>query len=317
MMSAMMTSALLALGMSSGATALTVVDLAVATDNLSTLVAALTAGGLVETLNGRGPFTVFAPTNAAFDALGRETLEFLLDPANIAELQNVLTYHVKTDRLRAEDLTNGEQLETIQGQDVGVTIIGSRVFIGDGQVQTADVLATNGIVHIIDRVLIPPEPSAPRPDANLVQLVTTTPDLFVLARLVGASGLAPTLEGDGPFTVFAPSNAAFGNLPGGTIEFLLDPENIDDLVEVLTYHVVAGEVRAGDLCNGQQITTLEGRDLAVTLVGGSRVFINEAFVVAADVLGSNGVAHVIDEVLLPPDMLKKIARKDSRGKFVL
>ena len=138
MMSAMMTSALLALGMSSGATAQTVVDLAVATDDLSTLVAALTAGGLVETLNGRGPFTVFAPTNAAFDALGRETLEFLLGPANIAELQNVLTYHVKTDRLRAEDLTDGDQLETIQGQDVGVTIIGSRVFLGDGQVQTAD-----------------------------------------------------------------------------------------------------------------------------------------------------------------------------------
>ena len=307
----------LALGASTGATAQTIVDLAVATPDLSTLVTALTAADLVDTIGGRGPFTVFAPTNEAFAALPAAQLEFLLDPANVGELVDVLTYHVKADRLRAEDLTNGQQLETLQGEDVGVTIVGSRVFIGDGLVTTANVLATNGVVHIIDRVLIPPPPSPPRPTQSIVAIASAAPNLFILVRLLGASGLVPTLEGDGPFTVFAPTNDAFEGLPDGTLEFLLDPENIGALVDVLTYHVVSGEVRAADLCNGQQVETLEGQDVAVTIVGGSRVLINNAFVTTADVLASNGVVHLIDEVLLPPDVKLAVAAKKSREDVLL
>ena len=107
---------------------------------------------------------MFAPSNEAFALLPPAELESLLDPANIGELVNVLTYHVKNDRLRAEDLSNGQQLETLQGEDVGVSIIGGRVFIGDGEVTTADVSASNGVVHIIDRVLLPPAPGGGGPD---------------------------------------------------------------------------------------------------------------------------------------------------------
>ena len=259
----------------------TIVDLAVATPELSTLVTALQAGDLVDTLSGRGPFTVFAPTNAAFALLPPEDLAFLLDPANVAELVNVLTYHVKADRFRAEDLTNREQLEMLQGQNVGVTIFGSRdrIFVNDGEVITADILATNGVVHIIDRVLIPPAGGGgDRPIINIVQLAGRTPELFVLTRLLGTAGLAPTLEGEGPFTVFAPTNDAFEKLPAEVLEFLTQPENIADLIAVLTYHVVSGETLAGSLCNSQRIETIEGRDVEVTILG-DRVFINDSQVI--------------------------------------
>jgi transforming growth factor-beta-induced protein len=140
---------------------------------------------------------VFAPSNEAFALLPPAELESLLDPANIGELVNVLTYHVKNDRLRAEDLSNGQQLETLQGEDVGVSIIGGRVFIGDGEVTTADVSASNGVVHIIDRVLLPPAPGGggTRPEANIIDLAVATPSLFVLARLLDSAGLVETLAG--------------------------------------------------------------------------------------------------------------------------
>jgi transforming growth factor-beta-induced protein len=300
----------LALGASAGAAAQTVVDLAVATPDLSTLVTALAAANLVDTLSGRGPWTVFAPTNEAFALLPPADLEFLLDPENIDKLVSVLTYHVKTDRLRAEDLQNGQQLETVQGDDVGVTILerSGRVFIGDGEVTTADIGATNGIVHIIDRVLLPPGGGGERPSASIVQLAGTTPELFVLATALRAADLEGTLSGGGPFTVFAPTNDAFRALPEGTLEFLLEPENKDDLIDVLTYHVASGEARAASLCNGQRVPTLEGEDVTVTILGG-RVFINDSQVEVADVLASNGVVHIIDEVLLPADELKKLAAK--------
>jgi len=133
----------------------TIVDLAVATPDLSTLVTALTAGKLVETLSGPGPFTVFAPTNEAFAALPASTLAKLLDPANLAELDNVLTYHVASGSVHAADLTDGEMIPTVEGEDVVATVNSTGVFINDAAVTTADVDASNGVVHIIDAVLIP------------------------------------------------------------------------------------------------------------------------------------------------------------------
>eukprot|EP01050_Picozoa_sp_SAG11_P007984 SAG11_NODE_683_length_7747_cov_3.047463_1_plen_316_part_00 len=290
----------------------TIIDLAVATPSLSTLVAAVTAGDLVETLSGPGPFTVFAPSNEAFARLPPAELARLLAPENQAELVNLLTYHVASGDVRAGDLSNGQQVETLQGQDVGVTILGSRVLIGDGEVTTADVLATNGVVHIIDEVLLP------RPDATIVDLAVATPSLSTLVIAVTAAGLVETLSGPGPFTVFAPSNEAFARLPSGTIEFLLDPENIDELIRVLTYHVVSGDVRANDLCNGQQVETLQGGTVNVTILG-SRVFIGDGQVTAADVVASNGVVHIIDEVLLPARKLNMLAAtaKERRQSLVL
>ena len=145
----------------------TIVDLAVADPDLSTLVTALKAGGLVGTLSGQGPFTVFAPTNEAFASLPAGVVANLLKPENKAQLVDVLTYHVVAGAVRAKDLKDGEKLKTVEGKELTVRISGSTVFINSAKVTTADVTASNGVVHIIDGVLLPagpaPQPGPPPP----------------------------------------------------------------------------------------------------------------------------------------------------------
>merc|ERR1712127_804808 len=138
----------------------TIVDLAVATPDLSTLVTALKAGGLVDTLSGAGPFTVFAPTNEAFAALPKAVLDYLLDPAHKAQLVDVLTYHVASGSVHAADLKNHEKIPTVEGKDVEVTLKDSKVYINSAQVTTADIDASNGVVHIVNAVLLPPKYAA-------------------------------------------------------------------------------------------------------------------------------------------------------------
>merc|ERR1712100_519068 len=141
----------------------TVVDLAVATADLSTLVTAVKAAGLVDTLSGKGPFTVFAPTNEAFAKLDKRVLHYLLEPAHVQELKKVLTYHVVAAEAKSTDLKNGEEIKTVEGGDVKVTLSGSSVKINNANVEKANVLASNGVVHIIDKVLIPPGFAPPTP----------------------------------------------------------------------------------------------------------------------------------------------------------
>merc|ERR1711865_283767 len=226
----------------------TIVDLAVATADLSTLVTPLKAGGLVDTLSGKGPFTVFAPTNEAFAKLPAATLAHLLKPANVKELDAVLTYHVVAGVAAfSKDLTDGEKIKTVEGQDVTASIFkpgrhrhrSNRIFINKALVTTADVSASNGVIHIIDKVLsLPPAPApAPVPTKNIVELAVATPDLSTLVTALKAGGLVGTLSGKGPFTVFAPTNEAFAKLPAATLAHLLDPANVKELDAVLTYHV--------------------------------------------------------------------------------
>jgi len=134
----------------------TIVELAVATPDLSTLVAALKAGALVDTLSGKGPFTVFAPTNEAFARLPKKTLDWLLEPQHKKYLDDVLTYHVVSGSIHAADLKQYQQVKTVEGKDVTVIKHCDRVYVNHAHVTTADVDATNGVVHIIDEVLIPP-----------------------------------------------------------------------------------------------------------------------------------------------------------------
>lgn len=136
-----------------------IVEIASDTEQLSTLVAAVQAAGLVETLSGEGPFTVFAPTNAAFDALPDGTVESLLEPENRDQLIKILTYHVVSGEVMSGDLSDGMQAETVQGSTITVDISSYGVKINDASVETADVEASNGVVHIIDSVLMPPEDS--------------------------------------------------------------------------------------------------------------------------------------------------------------
>ncbi|MEZ5912910.1 MAG: fasciclin domain-containing protein [Paracoccaceae bacterium] len=135
-------------------------------------------------------------------------------------------------------------------------------------------------------------------DADIVDTAVAAGNFTTLAAALEAAGLVETLKGDGPFTVFAPTDDAFAALPAGTVEELLKPENKDQLVGVLTYHVVPGAVMSGDLTNGMTATTVNGADITIMTEGG--VSVNGATVTAADISASNGVIHVIDAVILPP-----------------
>merc|ERR1719183_1161494 len=177
--------------------------------------------------------------------------------------------------------------------------------INNADVTKADVLATNGVVHIIDHVLIPhcldDFVQFATAGKTIVDLAVATPDLSTLVTAVKAAGLVDTLSGKGPFTVFAPTNEAFAKLPRGTLDNLLKPENKQQLVDILTYHVAAGSVHAKDLTNNEQIKTVEGKAVKVSVIPYvNYVYINNARVTQADVGASNGVVHIIDTVLMPP-----------------
>merc|ERR1711959_256892 len=183
------------------------------------------------------------------------------------------------------------------------------VLMGNARVTTADVDASNGVVHIIDAVLIPPKMQAEIASQNIVELAAATADLSTLVAAVKAGDLVDTLSGTGPFTVFAPTNEAFAKLPKATLDFLLKPENKAKLVDILTYHVAAGSVHAADLKNGEKIKTVEGKQVEARIFGSGKnsyVFINNARVTTADVDASNGVVHIIDHVLIPPAIQAQI-----------
>jgi uncharacterized surface protein with fasciclin (FAS1) repeats len=132
---------------------------------------------------------------------------------------------------------------------------------------------------------------------NIVEIASGNEDFSTLVAAVVAAGLAETLSGDGPFTVFAPTNEAFAKLPEGTVDELLKPENKEKLAGILTYHVVAGKVMSKDLSDGQKAGTVNGQEITVTMEDG--VKIDTATVVTADLEASNGVIHVIDSVIMP------------------
>ena len=304
----------------------TIVELAVATPELSTLVAALKAADLVDTLSGPGPFTVFAPTNAAFAALPAGVLTNLLKPENKAQLVQLLTYHVLPGAVAT--LSNQQMIKTLEGQDVEARIfwqVGNPVpdiFINRAKVE-AEITASNGVVYIVDAVLTPPGGFTPLPAPSksivelavaksIVELAVATPELSTLVAALKAADLVDTLSGAGPFTVFAPTNAAFAALPAGVLTNLLKPENKAQLVKLLTYHVLAGAVAAKDLSNNEKIKTLEGQDVEVRL-NGTDIMIDNAEVDAV-VTASNGIVYIIDAVLDFPTECKNTGYAQCGGK---
>jgi uncharacterized surface protein with fasciclin (FAS1) repeats len=271
----------------------TVVDIIVGSDVHKTLAAAVTAAGLVATLQGEGPFTVFAPTDAAFDALPAGLVDDLLaDPTG--DLTQILLYHVVGGKAMSSSLTDNQMVTTVQGQDVTVTINDqNEVFINGAQVIIADIEAKNGVVHVIDAVLVPDL----RPE-TVVDIIVGSDVHKTLAAAVTAAGLVATLQGEGPFTVFAPTDAAFNALPAGLVDDLLaDPTGA--LTDILLFHVVAANALSTGLSNNQQVTTVFGEDLTVTINSNNEVFLNGAQVIIADLVAKNGVVHVIDAVMVP------------------
>ncbi len=282
----------------------TIVETAVAAGNFKTLVAAVQAAGLVETLNGKGPFTVFAPTDAAFAKLPAGTLEMLLKPENKAKLAAILTYHVVPGSVKAADVVKLKYAGTVNGQRVDIKVDGAKVTVDGAAVTATDIACSNGVIHVIDTVILPV-------DGTVVDVAVKNGSFNTLVAAIKAAGLVETLSGKGPFTILAPTDAAFAKLPAGTLEMLLKPENKKQLVEILTFHVVPGVAAYSDaVVKMTEVPTVLGSPVAVKVVGG-KVMLNGATVVAADVEATNGVIHVIDTVLMPPARLAAPARPDA------
>lgn len=268
-----------------------IVETAVAAGSFNTLATALGEANLVKTLKGKGPFTVFAPTDDAFAKLPEGTVEFLLKPENRGRLADILTYHVISDRVRAEEVASLRNAETVNGQRLNIDVVDGQILIENSRVVTADIRASNGIIHVIDEVLIP--------ETLLIPEVAQDAKVFnTLLAAVNAAGLADALSGKGPLTVFAPTDDAFSNLPEGTVASLLKPENKDQLVDILKLHVVEGRVYASDFFGQSRVNTLNGERLRVKY-GGDAFRVNASNVLTTDIEAANGVIHVIDTVLLP------------------
>ncbi len=264
----------------------------VTSDNAKTLTAAVTAAGLAETLKGPGPFTVFAPTDAAFAAI-QSDVDNLMKPENKAELAKVLTCHVVSGKKMASDLKDGQQLTALDGSKLMVKISNGKVMVNDATVTTVNLEASNGVVHLISRVILPAKPKEKAMDIVAV----ASESAKTLAAAVTAAGLVDILQGNGPFTVFAPTDAAFAAIQSD-VDNLMKPENKAKLSNILTYHVVAGKIMAADLADGQELNSLQGTKLKVSVKNG-KVMINGANVVSVDIPASNGVIHVIDKVVMP------------------
>jgi uncharacterized surface protein with fasciclin (FAS1) repeats len=268
--------------------------------DLSILVEAVVAGDLATTLSAPGPYTVFAPTNAAFAALLTElgvTKAQLL--ADKPLLTAVLKYHVLPAKVLKSQVQPGKAITTVQGGIFKIDQSGMDLVITDGRNRTSRITATdiatsNGVVHLIDKVILPA-------NKNIVETALSIPDFSILVEAVVAADLATTLSGPGPFTVFAPTNAAFAALLtelGVTKAQLLADKPL--LTAVLAYHVLGARALKADIVPGTQPATVQGQTFSISpaLVITDRRM-RTANITAADVFTSNGVIHVIDNVILP------------------
>jgi transforming growth factor-beta-induced protein len=268
-----------------------IVDVAVANSQFTSLVAALQKADLAAALKGSGPFTVFAPTNEAFEQLFTDLGVSGLNDLTAEALTPILLYHVVSGNIMSSDLQNGYVPTLSDGpgdNSVDLLIDASNVKLNkEVSITSADIDALNGVIHVIDKVLLPP---------TVVDLAIDNDNFSTLVAAVVKADLAGTLSGTGPFTIFAPTNAAFDALFSALEITGLDDLTKEQLIPILQYHVVSGNVRSTDLYSGN-FATLNG-DIAIEM--GSTVTINtDTNVIAANVQGSNGVIHVIDKVLLP------------------
>ena len=269
------------------------VDTAVAAGSFKTLATALQAADLVGALKGEGPFTVFAPTDEAFAKLPPGTVEMLLKPENKAQLVSVLTYHVVKGKVPAAKVVELTGAKTLNGQQIDIKVEDGKVFVDKANVTKTDIACSNGVIHVIDHVLLPATDDIPATAEKAGSFKT-------LLAALDAAGLSEALAGKGPFTVFAPTDDAFAKLPAGTVETLLLPENRAKLAAILKYHVVEGRVYASDALAAGKAKTLQGGQLTI-VAKGKAAKVNEANLVLTDLDAANGVIHVIDSVLLPPE----------------
>ena len=269
---------------------------AAATGVHNTLVDALTTANLVSTLQGSGPFTVFAPTDTAFAEAGIDISTFDTQE-EIDTLTSILLHHVVAGSVASSALTDGMFATTVNGDRVQFGVDANGVTLSNANVTTADVQASNGIIHVIDRVMLPP-----------VDIPTTAQSTGIHGSLVAAviqAELLSTLEGPGPFTVFAPTDQAFTDAGIDLADFSTEAGK-QTLADILLYHVVGADVPAANVTECMTADAANGQPLAFTVNGG--VMVNDANVVMTDVISSNGLIHVIDKVLMPTDTPNDIPR---------
>ena len=301
----------------------TIVDIAVEDGRFETLVAALQAADLVSTLSGEGPFTVFAPTDDAFAALPDGVVAGLLE--DIPSLTEVLTYHVVSGTVLAETVVGLTSAATLQGEEVTIEVIDGTVKIDGATVLITDIIGSNGVIHVIDSVILPTEIAAslssPEATKTIVDIAVEDGRFETLVAALQAADLVSTLSGEGPFTVFAPTDDAFAALPDGVVAGLL--EDIPSLTEVLTYHVVSGTVLAETVVGLTSAATLQGEEVTIEVIDPNRppltignVKIDGATVLITDIIGSNGVIHVIDSVILPTEIAASLSSPEVTKTIV-
>ena len=266
-----------------------VVDIIVNSEDRNTLETAVIQANLAATLSGDGPFTVFAPTDAAFDALPDGVLDDVLADNDV--LTAILLHHVHSGNALSTDLSDGMEVPTLNDDILTVSIDGEVVMIDMATVTIADILASNGVVHVIDMVLLPATD-----DQTVMSIIANSPVHTNLEEAILAAELDVTLSGEGPFTVFAPSDDAFDGLTPGALDLIL--ANTEQLTDLLYNHVHSGNVLSTDLSDGMMVPTLNETELTVS-IDGMTVMIDLATVTQVDLTASNGVVHVIDKVLLP------------------
>jgi transforming growth factor-beta-induced protein len=284
------------------------VDAALAASDLSKLAELVKTAGLENTLKGQGPYTIFAPTNDAFAQLSPETLDALSkDPAKLATL---LKYHVVNGAIKADDAAKLTEATTLEGQPVEIAVKDGKVQINDATVTQPDQQTANGVIHTINKVLVPPElreevvfvPPTPT-SKDLVDAALSSGNFKTLSELLNTAGLVDALKARGPFTIFAPTDDAFAQLSPESLEALKkDPKK---LAALLKYHVVEGAIKADDAAKLGQATTLEGKPVEIAVKDG-KVQINGATVTGPDQQTANGVIHTINKVLVPPELSKEV-----------
>jgi uncharacterized surface protein with fasciclin (FAS1) repeats len=287
-----------------------IVDSGIATPDLSILVAAIQTAGLVDALKGDGPFTVFAPTNAAFQELldSNEAWNALSDiPTEL--LSAVLLYHVADSEVSSSDLSDGQMITMLNGEQIEVDLSNGveLMTVADQMVSVtnADIKASNGIIHVIDEVMLPIAK-----ENDIIETASVVDEFSILVSAITAAGLVDALKADGPFTVFAPTNDAFQALLDSNDSWnSLNDIPADLLEQVLLYHVAVGSVTSTNLINGQEITMLNGEKIIVDLsMGVELMTIAEQMVsvTGADIMASNGIIHKINQVMLPIPPAKDI-----------
>jgi transforming growth factor-beta-induced protein len=272
------------------------VDLA-ASLNLTTLVKALEETGLDNIIDHEGHFTLFAPTNEAFENIPKW--------ASQLPLKEVLRLHVARGLIYTKDIKNDLLVRSLlPKRDIRLNLYkdGKVITANGARVCPVDNKAHNGVLHIIDRVLV----SLYEREGTIAKELPRCPIFKSLTKLLGVADLTDALNGAGPLTLFAPTDDAFAKLPADVVKHLV--ENPSILKQVLLYHVIGETWFAAGLEDGQTLTTLQKSTLSVSVKDGAVVVGGKATVTASDAVGSNGVIHSIDEVLLPPSIQKKLEK---------